>query len=138
MTIEQAKATIQSSTLPAEIKAQALENLRLYPSGNNGLTGNPVSQAIDLFAWVLTGQGAPFWREIFNRAERGEFDPPAESVEDLDDNIIARLTRQRDTSNELLEATIAEIKRLSTQINNLIHANKSLEKRIRSLENKKP
>lgn len=84
MTIEQAKQTITNSTLPAEIKAQALENLERYYRRPNVIHENELCNAIMSFKWLATPQGAIFWNKIWTRAGRGEFDPPAESVEEIE------------------------------------------------------
>lgn len=68
--------------LPEPIRSQAIDNY----DGQFEFASSSAAAICDGFDWSLTkikGQGVEQWLEIYNRAERGEFDDPITKLHQL-------------------------------------------------------
>ena len=68
-----AQQWIEESTLPAEVKAAALKNIKEYPNLSNRFEGktDELYKAINAIDWGLTPEGFECWDSIYNNLRLG-------------------------------------------------------------------
>ena len=68
-----AQQWIEESTLPAEVKAAALKNIKEYPNLSNKFEGetDELYKAINAIDWGLTPEGFECWYSIYNNLRLG-------------------------------------------------------------------